>query len=670
MPDILNTSVSGLLTYQRALATTSHNIANINTEGFSRQRTNLSTRIPELSGAGYIGTGVKANSVTRIYDQFLVEQLRSYTSGMKQLETFYDYSSQVDNLLADPNAGLAPAIQDFFNALNGVANTPSSIPAREVLLNQADSLVFRFQAIDGRLASLRDTINTATRNTVNDINALSKSIADINQSIVLARARAGGEPPNDLLDQRDELIRQLSERVQVTATEQDNGAMNIFIGNGQVMVLGMDYNQLNAVPSDYDSFDLRIVLDSRSGKGADVTDFLKGGALGGLQSFRKEILEPAQNALGRIALGLADTLNSQHMQGLDLDNELGQAMFGFAGVTALASAAASSRNDGTAGITYTIDDVTKLSTSDYRIDTADGENFVVTRLSDRKIVGAYTHNPGDPDPTINVADEGFSFTINDIGNIQAGDSFELQPTRAAARDIRMLLDDTKQIAAAAPLRANESVANLGSGQIDKLDFSAQSSSDLAGVLLAGDITLTFDPDSAGAPPVPGYVVSVGGNPLGRLDYDSATENIGKVFDLGDLDPDYAGISFRLSGVPLEGDSFTVAKSIDSVSDGGNALKLAAIDGQPLLAGGTTTLQNSYGQMVSQVGARTHRAEIDLGVQQSMVTQAQQAVESVSGVNLDEEAANMLKFQQAYQATAQLIGVAQSLFDTLLNSVRR
>ncbi len=661
MPDILSTGVSGLLAFQRALATTSHNISNVNTEGYSRQRTNLATRIPEPTGAGFIGTGVKVSSIERMYDQFLSEQLRTYTSNLTKLDAFHKLSSQVDNLLADANAGLAPSLQQFFNALQGVADNPSSIPAREVLLSQAESLAHRFQTIDQRLAALRDVVNTSVSNTVNDINTLSKSIAGINQSIVLALAQSGGQPPNDLLDQRDLLVRQLAERVPVTTVMQDNGAMNVFVGNGQVMVLGMDYNQLDVIPSDYDSFTLRVALTTSAGPGPDVTDFLNGGTIGGLLSFRKEVLEPAQNSLGRIAIGLAETINAQHRQGLDLNNELGLDFFGFGGVTALATAAASSRNTGTAEITYNITDVSALTASDYRISTSDGTTYALTRLSDNSVIGTYT--PGAYPATIDVPGEGFSFRLDVAAN--AGDSFELRPTRSAARDITLLIDDTKRIAAGAPLRATESITNLGSAQLNKLDTTAGATTDLVAVLAGGAVTMTYD-DA-----IPGYTLSGPAALTGAtLAYDPATESAGKTFDLGTIDPDYAGITFRLSGVPLPGDSFSISPNYDGVGDNGNALKLAAIDGIPILAGGTTTFQTAYGQMVSQVGARTHQASIDVGAQKTMVTQAEMALESVSGVNLDEEAANMLRFQQAYQANAQLINIAQSLFDTLLNAVRR
>ncbi|MCW8917934.1 MAG: flagellar hook-associated protein FlgK [Gammaproteobacteria bacterium] len=658
MPDILSTSTSGLLAYQRALATTSHNIANANTEGYSRQRTVLSTRIPEPSGAGYFGTGVKVSSVERIYDQFLAEQLNSSTSGMAKLDAFYTLSSQVDNLLADPNAGLTPAIQEFFDAMQGVADNPSSIPAREVLLAQAESLAYRFQSVDQRLVGLRDVTNASIANSVDEINALSDSIAKMNHSIVQAQAQAGGQPPNDLLDQRDLLVRQLAERVPVTTVMQDDGAMNVFIGNGQGLVIGRDATQLVASQSEYDVNTLRVTLSSTSGTGPDVTNFINGGTLGGLLSFNKEVLEPTQNALGRIAIGLAESINDQHAQGLDLNNALGGDFFGFGGVTDKATAAASSFNSGTAELTYAITDVTALTTSDYRISTTDGANYTVTRLSDNGIVGTYT--PGAYPATIDVPGEGFSFSLDVAA--AAGDSFELRPTRAAARDIRFLIDDPKLIAAAAPLRATESTSNLGSSQLSNLDTAVGATTDLAAVFAAGDVTLTYDSGSGG------YVL--GGALAGTLAYNPATESFGKTFDLGAIDPDYAGITFTLSGVPLEGDGFTLSKNDNAVGDNGNALKLAAIDSTPILDGGTTTFQNGYGQMVSNVGARTHQASIDLDSQTALVNQAELALESVSGVNLDEEAADMLRFQQAYQATAQLIGIAQSMFDTLLNAVRR
>lgn len=567
MPDILNTSVSGLLAFQRALATTSHNISNVNTEGYSRQRTNLSTRIPEPTGAGYIGTGVKADSVVRIYDQFLVDQLRSHTSAAKQLETFHNYASQVDNLLADPNAGLAPALQEFFNAMHAVADNPSSIPAREVFLTQAESLASRFNSIDGRLAALRDNINIAMENTVDEVNALARSIAKVNQNIVLATARGGGHPPNDLLDQRDLLIRKLAEHVPVSTVMQDDGAINVFMGKGQILVLGADAKQL--VLDTTNPANARIRLDIAGGSGPDVTGLIDGGALGGLLSFRGEILWSAQDELNDIAAGLVAAINEQHGQGLDLNGNLGLALFDFAG----------------------------------------------------------------------------------------------NPPGSEARSIRTLISDPALLAAAAPLRAVESMANLGSAHLDKLDFDSSNAA-LAAVLAAGDVNITYDSSANG------YVLS--GALTGTLAYDPVTEGAGKIFDLGAVtgNTDYDGIRFQIAGVPLQGDSFVLGKNTDAVGDNGNALKLAALDGKPVMHGGTVTFQSAYGQMIAKAGSRTHQVGIDLEAQQALLRQAEENVESVSGVNLDEEAADMLKYQQAYQAAAQLIGVAQSLFDTLLNAVRR
>ena len=659
MPDILGTGISGLLAFQRALATTSHNISNVNTDGYSRQRTDLATRIPEQTGAGFIGSGVNAVGVSRVYDQFLSDQLRTQTSVQGRLDSYYNMASQVDNLLADPNAGLSPALQQFFDAVQGVADNPSSIPARQVMLSEGDSLVHRFDSVNTRLTALRDTVNSKVSTIVGEVNTLADSIANVNHSIVLALAQSGGQPPNDLLDKRDLLLKQLAEKVPVTTVPQDNGATNVFIGNGQVLVLGSDVNHLEVTPNQYDQFKYEVAIGNG---GPNVTDFINGGELGGVLQFRQQILEPALNALGRVAIGLADTFNAQHAQGYTLNNQLGGAFFGFTGVTAMAQGMPSSANTGSGTVTYTVSDVSMLTTSDYQLSTTDGTNYTVTRLSDNT-----TYGPLVPDGLGNIdltATDGL--VINVAGAVAANDSFQISPTRNAAGDITKLINDPKGIAAALPFRSDTSGTNLGNVAISSLDISSATDLSVAlpAIQAAPGITLTYDATN--------NWFNVTGAVTGTLAYNPATDATGKSFDLGtDLVPpnaSYSGMTFQVSGTPLNGDSLSISENLNATGDNANALKLAALDTTPLLAGGTANYQSAYGQLVSDVGAKTHQADVDLSAQKAVVSQAQAAVDSVSGVNMDEEAANLVKFQQAYQASTQIINVAKTLFDTLLNAV--
>ena len=250
--DLLGTSISGLLAYQRALSVTGHNVSNAATDGYTRQRADLVTRPPTPAGDGFIGNGVTVNTVERVMDVFINGQLNAATAAHGQVQEFYRLASQVDNLLADPQAGLMPGLQSFFNAVHDVANNPSSASARQVMLSESQSLVDRFHYLDQRLEDLRNGVNASIDNKVNEINGLADSIAAVNRDIVLAQGRAGGQPANDLLDKRDTLIKQLAERVSVTTLAQDDGSLNVFIGTGQSLVVGQSAIPLKVVGNTFD----------------------------------------------------------------------------------------------------------------------------------------------------------------------------------------------------------------------------------------------------------------------------------------------------------------------------------------------------------------------------------------------------------------------------------
>ncbi len=649
--DLLGTSISGLLAFQRALSVTGHNVSNVNTPGYSRQRADLVTRPPTPSGDGFIGNGVTVNSVERIVDGFINGQQTAATAANGQLQEFYRLASQVDNLLADPQAGLAPSLQRFFGAVSDVANDPSSIPARQVLLSEAQSLADRFHYLDQRLESLRNGVNTQITNTVSEINGLASGIAAMNRDIALALGTGAGQPPNDLLDQRDELVRQLAERVAVTTVPQDDGALNVFIGNGQTLVVGGNASRLDVVGNPYDPTRKEVAITAGP-ISSIVSDMLTGGTLGGALQFRNEMLDSAQNALGRAAIGLAATFNDQHRLGQDLNNALGGDFF-----TAIDNSSPRVLSTSAATVSVSVPDVNALTTSDYRLDY-DGATYTVTRLSDNAAVYSNAAFPGA------IASEGLTFTLT-AGVVVAGDSFLIQPTRTGARDIGLALSDTRRIAAAGPLRSAEATnasgvpTNTGSGRI-----GAATASNTTSLPLAANITLTFDPDAGGVG-VPGFVVG-GGAPTPLL-YNPATQGNGATLTLGGA---YNGISFSVSGTPATGDSFVISNNTGGVSDNRNALALADLRTQQLLGNGTATYEAAYGQLVADVGIQTHRTDINRSAQQALLNRVTGERESVSGVNLDEEAANLMRFQQAYQAAAQMVAVSDTVFQTLLGVVRR
>lgn len=651
--DLLGTSISGLLAFQRALSVTGHNVANASTPGYSRQRAELVTRPPTPSGDGYIGNGVQLSTVARVVDNFLTGQMNAATAANGQLQEYYRLASQVDNLLADPAGGLAPSLQRFFNAVNDVADDPASTPARQALLSEAQALADRFHYLDTRLEDLSRGANVQITNSVSEINELAASIARVNGDIALSRGAAVNQPPNDLLDKRDELVRQLAEKVNVTTVAQDDGSLSVFIGTGQTLVVGNTANRLQAVSNVYDPSrkDVALVAGTLS---VNVTALMTGGELGGVLQFRAEVLDPTRNALGRTAIGLSASFNAQHHLGQDLNNALGGDFFR---TLDLANPAGAPRvlSNSAATVTVSVTDISALTASDYRLDY-DGATYTLMRLSDSSV--AYSGALFPPPAAV----DGLSFTL--AGAPAAGDSFLVQPTRAAARDFAVAIGDTSRIAIAGPIRTGEAAnangvpTNLGSGKIGPATVTSTT-----GLPLAAGITLTFDPNAGGAG-VPGFVVA--GGPASPILYDPATESSGKSFTFAG----YGDMTFTISGVPQAGDGFVIANNTGAVSDNRNGLQLAGLRDRPLLANGTATYESSYGELVADVGTRTRRAEINADAQLALLNRVTSERESVSGVNLDEEAANMMRFQQAYEAAAQMIAVSDTVFQTLLAAVRR
>lgn len=655
MADLLNTAVSGLLAFQRTLATTGHNISNVNTPGYSRQQVDLVTRIPQLTGSGYLGSGVNATGVQRVYDQFATEQVRAHTSDGSRMDTYYKLASQVDDLLADPDAGLAPTLQNFFDATQGLADNPSSVPARQVLLSEGDSLVERFHSIDNRLTSLRDANNDKLTSLVNEINSYADSIAKINKNIRTAQDLAGGDPPNDLLDQRDELLRQLAERVSVKTVEQNDGAMNVFIGNGQPLVVGTNAQKLEIAKNEYDGQRYEVATASGSGAGTIVSNYLTGGSIGGVLQFRDEVLDPTRNALGRVAVGLAKSYNDQHKLGLDLNDNPGKKFFSLAGLEGTSiTALPDTNNTGTADVTFSIEDATELTTSDYTL-KYDGGTW---NLYD--VDGTLTPMSGSGTSADPFVVDGLSIEVGGGAPVN-GDSFSIRPTREAAGDIGVAIANPNDIAAASALRAESptSPANQGSASVGNVSVS---NTDV--LPLSGEVTITYASASSSfnASVTPG-----GWTVTSPLAYDAATNLWTTTVSDGSNTTD---VSFELSGTPADGDSFVISNNTGAVADNGNAIALGQLQTKKVLEGESADFQGSYAQMVSDVGSKTHQLDINSKAQKTLLDQAVKNRESISGVNLDEEAANLVKFQQAYQANAQVINAAKALFDTLLDAVRR
>ncbi len=628
MPDVMSTGLSGLLAFQRALDTTSHNITNANTPGYVRQRAEFGTRQPQSFGNGWVGNGVDVLTVRRQYDEFLVAQSRSSGSSASGLETFAALSERVNNLFSDSETGLGASMQKLQNAVQGVATEPTSIAARQVLLGEARGTIDRLKFFDTRLRELESETTTRIGIEVTEVNSIAAGIAKLNGEISRGYASTG-QPPNDLLDERDRLLDQLAQRINVNVVEQDGAVLNVFVGNGQALVLNTSANRFGTAPDPFDSTRPRVTLTGDQGD-TDVTSALSGGSLGGLLDFRTEVLDPTRNALGRIAVGLTDTLNAQHRLGQDLTGTLGTDLFSIGA----ANAAADSGNAGSATVAVTRSDVASLTGADYQLEFNAG-NWNLRRLD----TGAAVTMTGTGSLADPLRADGLSFVVT--GAPSAGDRYQVRPTREALQGFGLLITDPSRVAVATPIRTENVAGNAGTATISAGDVVDPTNAQLRSTVNIQFLTpTTYSVNGAGS-----FAYTSGS---------SITVN---------------GWRVQIDGVPATGDQFRVSDNVTGRGDNRNGLALAAAFSRPLFDGATTSVSTAVTSMTSDVGTRTQQAQLNRDAQSLIYDESVQQRENANGVNLDEEAANMLRFQQAYQAAAQLIRIAGEMFDTLINATR-
>ena len=648
--NIFSIGVSGLNAANIGLATTSHNIANASTPGYNRQIVLQGTNLPGFTGAGYVGQGTHVQTVQRVYSQFLSQQVMSAQASAAAMDSYLGQVSQIDNLLGDASVGLASALAGYFAGVQQVAATPTSIAARQTMLANANALVSRFQAIDDRLNQIRAGVNGQIATEVSTINVFSQQIADLNDRIALAEAGAMGQPPNDLLDERDQAIAELNKHIRVASSAQGDGTYSVYLSNGQPLVVGSQVFKLAAVASAADVTETVVAAVMANGSTVELPNsLLDGGSLGGLIDFRTDSLDPAQGQLGAIAVALAQDMNDQHRLGQDLNGLAGGDLFALDASQA-PSVIANSKNPAATtaviGATFVPTAVSptarsvsaELAGSDYRL-SFDGTDYTLTRLADGKSWTGAT-----PDAVAITAEQGFDLTIQ-FGVVTAGASFLIRPTRGAIRGLSVAITDPRSIAAAAPFRTAAGTGNTGTGSIS-----------------AGSVDMPPPPDPNLQQPVTisfinatTYSVVGPGIPVGATGTYTAGDPIS-----------YNGWTVSISGAPAAGDSFTVAANTGGISDNRNATALAALQTRATMLGGTASYQERYAQLVSQVGSKTAEVESLANSHQAVAEQAESARQSLSGVNLDEEAANLMRYQQAYQASAKAIDIASKLFDQLLS----
>ncbi|MDD5247938.1 MAG: flagellar hook-associated protein FlgK [Rhodocyclaceae bacterium] len=530
---LLNIAVTGLNAAQANLQTTSHNIANASTPGFNRQSAVQSTQTPELTGSGFFGQGTDVTTVVRAYNKFMSDQVASTQAQSSQLQTYSDQIAQIENLMSDPTVGLTPGITGFFDGVNAVAADPSSAAARQSMLSSAQSLVARFQDMDQQLAQVNGGVNSQIVSETTTINSLAGQIAAMNQSIATTEAAGPGQQANDLRDQRDQLVAQLNSHISTSIVSQSDGSYSVFIGNGQPLVVGTASFKLSAASSTNDPAQTTVNLISPTGQSSQIPEnLLSGGALGGLLQFRSETLNDARNALGQIAVVLADTFNTQHRLGQDLTGAMGGDFFKMPTPVVVPDANNPPPAAGPGTVSATISDASALTTSDYLL-TAGSQGVSLTRLSDNTVVASGTKLPITVD----------GMTINVSGALAPGESFKIEPTKYAARDLSVAITDVRSIAAGVPVTASSGVANTGTTQI-------------SGGALVAPVTLTYSSSLQGYTGFPaGATLSIwNGTTTTTQTVSSSSQAV--AIPAG-ANVSVNGITFQVTGAPANGDTFTI-----------------------------------------------------------------------------------------------------------------
>jgi flagellar hook-associated protein 1 len=629
LSDIFQISSSALQAFQAAINVTSNNIANASTPGYDVETANLTEAVPQSNGTATVGSGVEVSGISRAYSQAAATQLNTSQSTLAQLTATQNYTTEIDNDFGTNLGGLSTAIQSFYSAASTVANDPTSTASRQALLSDAQGVASSFQSASGQLTQLNTDVNSRITSDVTQINSISATIANLNQQIESSTAQNGGQAPNELLDQRDQQISNLSQLVGVTTTTQTDGAANVFIGNGQPLVLEDQAQTLKTVPNQFNASQLEIGSSTAAGS---ISSQITSGDLGGLLEARSQVINPALSQLGQIATTLSQTVNAQQAQGLDLNGNLGAAIFSVGAPTATAS---STNTDGTsATVSVNADGLGGLSSDNYVLAYKSGAYTLTDQTTGSNVNVTVGGTAAAPTITAN----GVTVTLS--GTPAAGDQFLIQPTTNAASTFTTVLTDPSKIAAAAAVQTAASDTNTGSGAI-----SSPTVLNAANPALLTAATIAFTSPTT-------YTINGG-----------TAQTLAANGEIADN-----GWQVSITGTPADGDSFTVQSNAGATGDNTNALALAAGQSTGVLNGGTVSVTGAASALITNLGSQAQQINTAQAAQTAINTQATNAVQSVSGVNLDQEAANLLQWQNAYQAAAQAMAIGNTLFTTLIDSV--
>ncbi len=637
--------LSGLNAAQNALNTVSNNASNMLTPGYNRQITML--------GEGSAGSkGVQVNNIERQFNTYVASQLNNAKTQSSALSTYIQQVSQIDSLLADRAAGLSPLMQKFFSSIEDLASAPSDPAARQGVLGTANTLSAQFRSFDGYLQDMQGNINGQIEDEITQINNTTEQIAGLNKEIALARARTG-VAPNSLLNQRDHLVSELNERMDLRLNIQDGKSYNISLPNGQPLVIGKDTFKLEARQADYDP--QRTVVGYIDGGGNPVQldeSTITGGTLGGLMTFRSETLDKTQNQIGQLAVSLATAFNEQHKQGVDLNGDQGENFFATRSPQGYGYTSNSDLNLLTS-IEFDPSTIDKLRATDYTVSFDASGTPAVTRNDTGDVLDST--DPNDADfvdlsewnagaGTGEITFGGVTVAFNSANPVADGDRFEIQPVRRAAGGMDTRIAALDKIAAASLIERE--------GDLDISQLSAAS-----GAFTTNDEYQIEVDDTGGLTVTPAATVTRNGAP-----FTPGTDTLAEG-DVVTID----GLSFTLDTLPETGSTANLDISLSDASSGDNrnALALQNLQSQDVV-GGRASVTGAYASMVSDVGNRTNITQVNLEARQGLTDQLRAVQQSESGVNLDEELANLLQYQQYYAANARVIDTAGSLLDTILN----
>lgn len=638
MSGTITNGLSALIAAQRALQTTSNNIANANTAGYVRQRIDFVEQPGTPLGRITIGAGVGVADVSRVYDQFLTDNLRASTSLEQRYAAFGDFATRLDTILGNPDTGVSASVQRFFDQVEAVGRDPTSVAQRQQLMLEGDSLATRLKQLDSQLNGLGNEIDSRLEKAADTISQLAGQVADVNAQVM----SAGGTAAASLLDKRDELLKALGAQIDITTVRQADGSVNVLVGSGQSLVLGSRAARMTTVPDTYDGSRLQLAVDN-GGTLQNISTKVNGGIVGGLLAFRNDVLDGSRRDLGQLAVGLADAFNTQHRQGMDLQGNLGGDFF----TTTTPLTAGAGTNTGTAVVTAVIADASGLTGRDYELRFNGSAWSVLDRQTGAAVPATGSGTAANP-----LLFAGLSMSAT--GSAAAGDRFLVQPLANATTDFRVALTSPAEIAAAAPL-----VSRVGTSNTSQTTVSAPVVGDIAdptlGSMFTGGVTATILFDT---PTSYRIFTSDGSALVGPFPYTS-----------GD-DISFGGWTVQVTGQPQANDRFFVSAAAAGSGDNSNVLALASVAQQGFFAGGTQSITDLGADIVATVGSTANRASNEIKVQEALREQAEIDLQNISGVNLDEEAANMLKYQQAYLAASKVISVADGLFQNLLQIVGR